>query len=235
MKYLWSGLAAGLLSASHAGAVEFIETDQTLNDDHFYRAVACGAAPGADCTRQFARWPAEKARELTVSLRGIDPEFPVYKLSWVRAALDEAIDEINKAGAAINLVRRADALPADIPIFLTAQGAEKWCKIPAITALMDRRLRRVLSPCGGGMETSRRQRLHLAQMCAGALSGLFCSKNWFRPWALRPIFEAPPIAGNPSLTKTATRSPDLKVRTGRPFAVIIRQTVRCPSRPAISI
>lgn len=122
MKYLWSGLAAGLLSASHAGAVEFIETDQILNDDYFYRAVACGAAPGADCTRQFARWPAEKARELTVSLRGIDPEFPVYKLSWVRAALDEAIDEINKAGAAINLVRRADALSADIPIFLTGAG-----------------------------------------------------------------------------------------------------------------
>jgi len=40
MKYLWSGLAAGLLSASHAGAVEFIETDQILNDDYFYRAVA---------------------------------------------------------------------------------------------------------------------------------------------------------------------------------------------------
>ncbi len=117
-----SVLAAALWAATQAGAVEFIETEQTLNDDHFYRAVACGAAPGEDCTRQFARWPADKAKELTVALRGVDLEFPVYKLSWVRAALDEAIDEINKAGAAISLVRRADALPADIPIFLTGAG-----------------------------------------------------------------------------------------------------------------
>lgn len=58
--------------------------------------------------------------ELTVSLTGVDPEFPLHKLSWVRATLDEAISEINSAGAAIKLARRADALFVVIPIFLTA-------------------------------------------------------------------------------------------------------------------
>lgn len=48
MRYRWSALAAGLLIATDAGAAEFIETNQALNDDMFYRAVACGEGNGID-------------------------------------------------------------------------------------------------------------------------------------------------------------------------------------------
>ncbi len=107
------------LWAGAAGAAEFVVTDGPLDDETFYRAVACGAIPGADCARPMARWPEDRARSLTVGIAQIDDGFPVYKLSWARAALDEAIAEINAAGADLSLTRRADGLPADIPVYLT--------------------------------------------------------------------------------------------------------------------
>ena len=82
-------LTLALLLAPPAQAVEFVEADGPLDDETFYRAVACGAAPGKACARPFARWPEDRAGALTVSLSGVDPKFPIYKLSWVRDALDE--------------------------------------------------------------------------------------------------------------------------------------------------
>ncbi len=118
---IWAVLIAmGLAGAAHA--TEFIETDEFLDDETFYRVVACGAAPNAACSRPMARWPAERARNLTVGIAKIDAGFPVYKLSWARAAIDEAIAEINATGADLRIIRRADGLPADIPIYLTGAG-----------------------------------------------------------------------------------------------------------------
>jgi hypothetical protein len=84
--------------------------------------VACAAAPEAECSRPMARWPVERARTLTVGIANIDADFPTYKLSWAHAAVDEAIAEINAAGADLRITRRADGLAADIPIFLTGAG-----------------------------------------------------------------------------------------------------------------
>lgn len=118
---VWAFLAAVLIAAP-VQATEFVETDLFLDDENFYRVVACGAEPGAECTRPMARWPEARARTLTVGIAKIDPDFPVYKLSWARAAVDEAIAEINAAGADLLVTRRADGLPADIPIYLTGAG-----------------------------------------------------------------------------------------------------------------
>lgn len=120
MKVLAFAIAALLAGPVHA--IEFVETNLFLDDESFYRVVACGAAPEAECSRPMARWPQERARTLTVGIANIDADFPTYKLSWAHAAVDEAIAEINAAGADLRITRRADGLAADIPIYLTGAG-----------------------------------------------------------------------------------------------------------------
>lgn len=108
-------------------APEFVALPGLVDDETFYRAVACAALPGQDCLRPLARWSDNRAQRLTVGLAGIDPDFPIYKLGDVRAGLDAAIAEINATGAQVTLLRRADGLPADIPIYLT--GAPRGGRI----------------------------------------------------------------------------------------------------------
>lgn len=118
---VWA-VCLAVLSAAPVQATEFIETELFLDDAAFYRVVACGAAPGAACSRPMARWPEARARSLTVGIAKIDEGFPDYKLSWADAALDEAIAEINGAGADLQITRSGDGQPADIPVYLTGAG-----------------------------------------------------------------------------------------------------------------
>ena len=65
MKGVVALFLAPILMLSAAYATEFVEVEGLLDDESFYRAVACGAEPEGVCARPFARWPADSAQKLT--------------------------------------------------------------------------------------------------------------------------------------------------------------------------
>ncbi len=95
-----------------------------LDDTALYRAVACGAPPGSDCTAPLLAWPAKQAGNLSVTISVTDPGYPSSAARDVSAALDKAIVEINQVGAAVHVRRGPDGSAADIAIrfFATAEG-----------------------------------------------------------------------------------------------------------------
>ena len=64
-----AAVLAGLL-ALPASAQDYVATSGPLDDDAFYRLVACGAAPGGACAKPFLRWPV--SRPVTVGFDRID-------------------------------------------------------------------------------------------------------------------------------------------------------------------
>ena len=111
-------LAALLLAwAAAAAAQDYIATRQgPLDDDAFYRLVACAAAPGAPCQRPVVRWPQPKAQMLRVGITRTDPGFPPAQARLIRSALTEAIAELNASGARIRL--SLDGMRPDIRVLL---------------------------------------------------------------------------------------------------------------------
>ena len=83
-----------------------------LPDADIYRLATCGAAPGGPCQSQALRWGKPR---LTLRIDpGQDPLPPGFAPKLDRA-LDRAINEVNRVGAAIRL-HRTDAATADITI-----------------------------------------------------------------------------------------------------------------------
>ncbi len=105
-----------------AGAQEFISTQGPLSDEDFYRVISCAAKPGEPCQKEIVKWNRGHARKLTVSLYRMDDGFPPQKAGELNAALDNAIQAINAAGARIKLVRVANGKPAKIRFYLMDQG-----------------------------------------------------------------------------------------------------------------
>jgi len=126
-KAIWRRAALGLyalpLLLGAAAAQEYIEVDGPLSDEDFYRVVACAAAPQGDCNKPIIRWPSERQLRLQVGIAQIGEGFADYKLDLIDRALDDAITQINSAGANLFLERAYEGA-FDIPIFLTdtAQG-----------------------------------------------------------------------------------------------------------------
>lgn len=109
---LWGLLLPLLLLAPPAPAEDYVRAGGALSDADFYRLVTCGRPPGGACRTPPKRWPAELARDLTVSLLpDVEPVLPGRR-AQVDAALDAAIAQINGAGAAVTLRRLADNSPA---------------------------------------------------------------------------------------------------------------------------
>ncbi|AHM02575.1 hypothetical protein roselon_00116 [Roseibacterium elongatum DSM 19469] len=100
-------------------AQEYLSVRGPLSDEAFYRLVACAAPPGGDCAKPFIRWPAHRRLSLRVGLAQISAAFVDYRFDLVDAALDDAIAEINGAGAHLFL-ERAYEPPFDVPIYLVA-------------------------------------------------------------------------------------------------------------------
>ncbi len=105
-------LAPLLLLATAALPDDFVIAKGRLSDADFYRLVACGRPPGGICRMPLRRWPADLARDLTVTkLSDIEPVWPTTA-AQIDLALDLAIDQINNAGAGIRLRRVDDNAPA---------------------------------------------------------------------------------------------------------------------------
>ncbi len=106
-------------------AQEYIAVPDLISDHNFYRLVACGAPPGGDCSKPFIRWPEDQRLSLRVGIAATADSFPDYKLDLVDSAIDDAITEINAAGAQLFLERAyAGEGGIDIPLYLvdTPQG-----------------------------------------------------------------------------------------------------------------
>ena len=110
-------LASTACTARRVAAQEYIDVDGPLGDADFYRVVACGAPPGGDCAKPRIHWPADRRHPLAVGIAQVDPGVPDYRVGLLDRALDDAIAEINGAGADITLARVPGG-PFDIPVYL---------------------------------------------------------------------------------------------------------------------
>ncbi len=105
-------------------AQEYISVPGLLSDEAFYRLVSCAAPPDGECGKPEIRWPESTRVSLSVGVTQIDPAFPDYKFNLVDQAIDDAIEEINSAGARLFIERVYEGTP-DISFYLlaTPQGA----------------------------------------------------------------------------------------------------------------
>ncbi len=109
-----AAVLAGLL-ALPASAQDYVATSGPLDDDAFYRLVACGAAPGGACAKPFLRWPV--SRPVTVGFDRIDRAYLGGRQKRARAALSRAVQYLNQSGAAVRLEERGDG-PLDVRVLL---------------------------------------------------------------------------------------------------------------------
>ena len=107
-----------MLLPAPLAAQEFIAVQGVLSDEAFYRLVACAAPPDGSCGKPLVRWPEGRQLALRVGIAAIDPGFPSYKFDLIDRALDDAIAQVNAAGANLYLERRFGA-PFDVPVYLT--------------------------------------------------------------------------------------------------------------------
>lgn len=105
------------LTAMSAHAGDGVFAPGILSDDDFYRLATCGAPPGGDCAGPLVKW---SKRKITVALQPAEPGFPDRLVPQADAALNEAIAQINAAGARIQLVRDDGRRVPDIIVTLSA-------------------------------------------------------------------------------------------------------------------
>ncbi|WP_299724486.1 DUF2927 domain-containing protein [uncultured Tateyamaria sp.] len=98
-------LMAIFLTTIPASAQEYIITKGPLSDRDFYRLVACAADPGGPCRKDIVRWPASKAKRLSVAITRTDPTFPERNARLIDAALTRAASEISKLEAGVTITR----------------------------------------------------------------------------------------------------------------------------------
>jgi len=120
MRWLLTCLALLAALPCFAQHTDGIASRGLLSDDDFYRLAACGAPVGGKCSGNFVSWPRKK---LTVALTPADKGFPAPLLPKLSRALDQAIAEINGAGANITLLRNDRRRAADIIVTPSALRA----------------------------------------------------------------------------------------------------------------
>lgn len=120
---LWPlvALLAGAATAQEA-PTDYVVADGKLDEAAFHALVACGAPPGEACPWPEARWPAERARDLRVSLRPPHAGWTAAEIATAERAIDAAIAEINAAGAALAMRRVGKGEAHDIAVHLVAAG-----------------------------------------------------------------------------------------------------------------
>jgi hypothetical protein len=110
------------LLASPAGAQEFVHVWGPLDDEAFYRAVACAAPPGEACRKPLLRWPEAVRDGVTVGLESLPEGLPPARRALYARGVANAIAQVNAAGAGIRLARTRQGAP-DIAIHVLATRA----------------------------------------------------------------------------------------------------------------
>jgi hypothetical protein len=111
---------AALLSLGTPGwADSQLVLNEPLSDTDFYRAVACGAAPGKPCTIDLVHWPRQTARDLGIRVVATQSGFARDHGDAGINALDSAIAEINRTGAGLKLRRASSSSAAPIEVWFS--------------------------------------------------------------------------------------------------------------------
>lgn len=98
-----------------AGAQETSFSNGPLSDEDFYRSVACAARPGGgDCRKPQVYWT--RSAPLRVSIRRMDDVFLGGKRIRAFAALERALQELNRADFGLRLVEVGENDDAEIEI-----------------------------------------------------------------------------------------------------------------------
>ncbi len=113
------GERAGPAGAEGGAGADWLAVEGKLSDQDFYRLVSCGAPPGGPCALEPVAWPPERARRLAVALADPPPGVPGEAVHRAARALDRAVAEINRAGAALRLARAPKGAPADVTVHLS--------------------------------------------------------------------------------------------------------------------
>lgn len=113
-----------LALATPSGAQEFVELGQPVDDQDFYRAVACAAPPGRDCEKRFIRWAEDARSPLSVGFGTLTPALHAYQHRLYDQGLADAIAQINGLGADIWLELDPGAPQIAIHIIDTAPGEQ---------------------------------------------------------------------------------------------------------------
>jgi hypothetical protein len=108
---------AALPAISPAFGQEYVASNGRMSDEDFYRAVACGAAPGGGpCQKDTKRWDKPEVR---VTIRRLDDIYLGGKRARAYAALERAVQAINAVDFGVTLVAVEGA--ADIDIYFINQ------------------------------------------------------------------------------------------------------------------
>ncbi|MEM8823640.1 MAG: DUF2927 domain-containing protein [Pseudomonadota bacterium] len=86
-------------------AQEFVKVSGRLNDEAFYRLVACAAPPGGACQKPMLRWDETTRQSIGIMLASVPPDLPPYKRRLFDAGIDNAVAQINGLDAGVQLVR----------------------------------------------------------------------------------------------------------------------------------
>jgi hypothetical protein len=118
-------LALTACAAFPAHAQDYVKSEGPLNDNDFYRLVACAAPVGGPCAKPFYKWP-ETA--LTVGIVQRDAPFLGGKIKRADAAVVRAVQHLNAVNMGITLRHSTDN--PDIAIYLldTARGEKITAK-----------------------------------------------------------------------------------------------------------
>ncbi|SFJ32282.1 DUF2927 domain-containing protein [Jannaschia pohangensis] len=111
-----------LMTALPAMAQEYVTVPGPLDDEDFYRAVACAAMPGEDCRKPFLHWPEDKRGGLTVALASTSEALQPYQRALYEEGLDAALAQINAADAGIRLIRGTTEADIEIHVVSTPPG-----------------------------------------------------------------------------------------------------------------
>lgn len=104
------------LFALPASAQDYAFSNGPLSDEDFYRLVACGARPGGgECRKPLIHW--NRDGPIRVAIRRIDPAFLGGKRLRAFAAVERALQEINRVDTGLRLAEVADDATADVEIF----------------------------------------------------------------------------------------------------------------------
>jgi hypothetical protein len=110
-----AALGIGAVTALPAAAQDWVDSTGQLDDDTFYKLVACAAPPGEACRKPMLRWATE--RPLRVKIASIDPVFLGGKQKRAKAALVRAVQYLNAVGMGISLEQVDADDEADISIY----------------------------------------------------------------------------------------------------------------------
>ncbi len=102
----------------HKLRVDYVRLPGKVSSKDFYRAIACGAKPGEKCQHSIRKWPADKARNLRVSMPTFENQYSSSRMNRASRALDRALAQLNGLGANLKLTRVAPDAPADIRVYM---------------------------------------------------------------------------------------------------------------------